>query len=126
MNAKHAFLVAAALSLCPLTVSNGSIATKEATAQPMPPGLPDLQVRLVDDSPPRFRHEVRIQRPSRNHVWLKGHYDRGDRDWQWHEGRWAEPPARGVRWVAPRYGRYHGRVRYEPEHWSNEHLIDIR
>lgn len=126
MKTKNVFLLAAILTLSPLTVSDGSIATKEATAQPLPPGAPDLRVRVVDSPPPVFRHEVRVQRPSPQHVWLRGHYDRDDRDWAWHEGRWEQPPARGVRWVGPRYRRYHRKVRYEPEHWSNQRLIVVR
>ena len=116
MKAKNLILLAAVLSVSPYTVS----------AQPPPPPLPDLHVRVFDNPPPPFRPEVRIERPSPQHVWLRGHYDRDDRDWAWHEGRWEQPPARHVRWVAPRYRRVHGKVHYYPEHWSNQHVIVVR
>jgi hypothetical protein len=50
--------------------------------------------------------------------------DHNGTDWAWHEGRWEKPPAPKVTWVAPQYRKDHGKTRYEPEHWSNQHLVD--
>jgi hypothetical protein len=126
MKRKNVLLFATFLTLSPFTVSNGSVETKEASAQPEPPGSRDLRVRVFDTPPPTSRHEVRPERPSPQHVWQKGHYHRDDKDWTWNEGRWEQPPAPKVRWVEPRYRKDHGKTRYEPAHWSNEKIIDVR
>lgn len=103
-----------------------------ATAQPhppMPPGMPapfmpgDLHVRIVTNAPPVRRHEVRTQRPDRNHVWQAGYWHHTGTDWSWNTGRWAERPQARASWVAPRYQKVRGGTRYVPGHWSNEKLI---
>jgi hypothetical protein len=120
---KHVLVAAAFLTFAPFTVSNGSFQTKAANAQEHR-GEADLHARIVDTHPPAARHEVRSARPSKQHVWLKGHYDHNGTDWAWLDGRWELPPAPKVTWVAPRYRSDHGKTRYEPAHWSNEHVID--
>ena len=124
MKVKYVLVGAAFLAFAPFTVSSGSFQTKAANAQEEHRGEADLHVRIVDTHPPASRHEVPSERPSPQHVWLKGHYDHNGTDWVWHEGRWEQPPAFKVAWVAPRYRKDHGKTRYEPEHWSKQHPID--
>jgi hypothetical protein len=96
---------------------------------PMPPGMPappmigDLHVRIVPQARPPLRHEVRSPRPDRNHVWQGGYWHHTGSEWSWNDGRWAAPPQRHARWVAPRYQKVRGGVRYIPGHWSHERLI---
>jgi WXXGXW repeat (2 copies) len=119
------FLLSTAIAV----LSAGVPLAGPANAQPMPPGMPapfmpgDLHVRIVDTPRPAFRHEVRTERPSPNHVWVGGFWHHTGTDWNWNDGRWAEPPQRHSRWVAPRYQKRHDGMRYSPGHWSHEHLI---
>ena len=83
----------------------------------------DLHVRIVPQAPPRRRREVRTERPSRNHLWVKGFWHHTGSDWSWNDGRWSERPQRRAKWIAPKYKRTRGGYRYIPGHWSHERLI---
>ncbi len=37
---------------------------------------------------PPDRVEVMTARPSPEHVWIRGHWDRRGESWSWTEGRW--------------------------------------
>jgi hypothetical protein len=126
---KH-FTLSAAL----LVLAAGVPFAGTAIAQPhppMPPGMPapfmpgDLHVRIVPQARPALRHEVRIERPSRNHVWQGGYWHHTGTDWNWNDGRWAERPQgqRHARWIGARYQRVQGGYRYIPAHWSHERVI---
>ena len=84
--------------------------------------LPGLHIRVAPDAPPRPRVEVRPARPSRNHVWIGGAWDRRDDRWAWAPGRWEVPAERSHRWIKPRYHRDRDSYRYEPGHWSHQRL----
>ena len=90
---------------------------------PEPPGFGDLHVRIVPEAPPPRRHEVVIERPGPNHVWIKGYWHHTGQAWGWSDGRWSEPPRPHAHWVAARYQKVRGGTRYSPGHWSHEHLI---
>ena len=81
-----------------------------------------VRIRIAPEAPPPPRVEVRMSRPSRNHVWIGGYWDRQDDRWAWAPGRWEEPSRRGSRWVKPRYQRENGAYRYEPGRWSHQRL----
>ena len=102
----------------------GAIALPVMAQIPVPP-LPDLQVRVVANSPPPPRREVIVyrERPARNYVWVKGFYDWQGDGWAWVPGHWLAPPARTVRWISPRYVRVEEGWWYEPAHWSNQQLV---
>lgn len=86
--------------------------------------LPSIHIRIAPDAPPPPQVEVRMHRPSRNHLWIAGYWDRhGDR-WAWEPGRWERPTRRGSRWVPARYPREGGAYRYEPGHWSHQKMIE--
>ncbi len=76
----------------------------------------DIHIRI---GPPPPRHEVIIERPDRDAVWIPGfhEYDPGGRVYVWRPGRWDHPPRRGAIWVAPRYRRRHGEYIYSPGRW---------
>lgn len=80
-------------------------------------------MRIVDEGPPRPRHEIVLARPSRHHVWIRGYWHHGHRGWVWVSGRWVEPPRHHAHWVAAHYRRTHGGWRYTPGHWSFETVI---
>ena len=84
--------------------------------------LGDIRIRIAPDAPPPLRHEVRMERPSRNHVWIAGCWDRRDDRWAWVPGRWEEPSQRGSSWVRAQYRREDGAYRYEPGHWSHQRM----
>jgi hypothetical protein len=84
--------------------------------------LGPVRIRIAPDAPPRPRVETRPARPSRNHVWIGGYWDRQDDRWAWAPGRWEEPGQRGSRWVEPRYRREGKAYRYEPAHWSHQKM----
>ena len=72
---------------------------------------PGVNVRLdfVVQAPPPPRREVIIERerPSAEHIWIKGY-------WRWHEGRhvwvaghWEHPPHAHAVWMEPRWEHRH-------------------
>ena len=81
-----------------------------------------VRIRIAPDAPPPLRVEARPHRPSRNHVWIGGYWDRQDDRWAWAPGRWEEPAERTHHWIKPRYQREGGAYRYEPGHWSHQKL----
>jgi len=84
--------------------------------------LPSIHIRVAPDAPPPVRHEVRMRRPGRNHVWIAGYWDREDDRWVWAPGRWERPGHRGSSWVKARYHREGDAYRYEPGHWSHQRM----
>lgn len=86
--------------------------------------LPSIHIRIAPDAPPPLQMETRMRRPSRNHRWIAGYWDRQDDRWAWAPGRWERPTRRGSSWVAPRYQREGEAYRYEPGHWSHRKLVE--
>ena len=120
------------LSAAFLVLATGVLFAGTAIAQPqppMPPGMPappmlgDLHVRIVPQAPPARQHEVRTARPDRNSVWQGGYWHHTGTDWSWNNGRWSDRPQARARWIAPRYQKVRGGVRYIPGHWSHEKVI---
>lgn len=68
---------------------------------------PSVHVNLnfVAQPPPRPRHEVIVERerPSRDHVWIKGYWVWREGRHVWVNGRWDLPPRHGAVWVEPRW-----------------------
>jgi WXXGXW repeat (2 copies) len=90
---------------------------------PIPP-LPNLEIRIGRQAPPRIRRERRTVRPSRDAVWVAGSWDWQGDNWVWIPGRWVVPEGRHARWIGPRYVREYGGWRYVPGHWSNQRVIE--
>ncbi|NWJ41016.1 MAG: YXWGXW repeat-containing protein [Geothrix sp.] len=86
--------------------------------------LPSIHIRIAPDAPPPPQVEVRMHRPSRDHRWIAGYWDRQDDRWAWAPGRWEQPSRRGSSWIAARYQREGGAYRYEPGHWSHEKMVE--
>jgi hypothetical protein len=89
---------------------------------PVPP-LPNLEVHITNEHPPRARYERRTERPGPDYVWVAGSYDWQDGRWAWIPGRW-ERPEQHAYWVKPQYVRDADSWRYEPGHWSNQRLAE--
>lgn len=83
-----------------------------------------VHIRIAPEAPPPPRMEHRMARPSMNHVWIKGYWDRQDDRWAWAPGRWEEPSQQGSHWIKPRYRRESGAYRYEPGRWSHQQLVE--
>ncbi len=65
----------------------------------------NVHLNYVSVPPPPPRHEVVIesQRPSREHVWIKGYYVWRDGHHAWIAGHWERPPHPHAVWVEPRW-----------------------
>jgi len=86
--------------------------------------LPSIHIRMAPDAPPPPQVEVRMHRPSRNHRWIAGYWDRQDDRWAWAPGRWERPSRRGSTWIPARHQREGGAYRFEPGHWSHEKMVE--
>lgn len=67
----------------------------------------------VDVAPPPPRDEVIVERdrPSRDHVWVKGYWAWRDGHHVWVAGHWERPPRAHATWIEPRWERRgHGYV----------------
>ena len=74
---------------------------------------------IVVDEPPPPRREVIIERerPSRDHLWIEGHWVRERDRWEWFGGHWEARPRREAEWVPGHHERReHGYVWIEG-HW---------
>lgn len=65
----------------------------------------NVTVKFVAPPPPRPRHEVVIeaQRPSPEHVWIKGYYVWREGRHVWIAGHWERPPHPHAVWIEPRW-----------------------
>ncbi len=66
---------------------------------------PGVEIRVGNAPPaPRIEH-IRMEAPSRRHVWVDGFWDWNPRrgDWEWVPGGWYLPPRGRYRWVPPHY-----------------------
>jgi hypothetical protein len=86
--------------------------------------VPNLEIHISHSHPPRLRHERVPPRPGEGYVWIGGNWDWRDNRWAWAPGRWDRPAESSVTWVTPRYERDSGYYRYEPGHWSNQHIVE--
>jgi hypothetical protein len=69
-------------------------------------GLAQAEV-IVQVAPPRAIVEHRVERPSREHVWIGGYHRWDGRAYVWEPGRWDRPPRPHAVWVAPRWTHRH-------------------
>ncbi|MBL0313356.1 MAG: YXWGXW repeat-containing protein [Holophagaceae bacterium] len=81
-----------------------------------------VQIRIAPQAPPRPRWERQPHRPSANHVWIQGYWDRRGDQWAWAPGRWEEPARRDSYWIRPQYRREGNAYRYEPGRWSHQRM----
>lgn len=64
-----------------------------------------VSLSFVAQPPPPPRHEVIIERnrPSPEHIWIKGYYVWREGRHVWVAGHWERPPHRGAVWIEPRW-----------------------
>lgn len=74
----------------------------------------------VHKAPPAPRREVVVVKPSRDAVWVPGHYvwRSASRSYAWVAGRWTKPPRRGAVWVKPRTEKRRGQLIYIAGYWK--------
>ena len=95
-----------------VAVSMLSLAPGLAHAQVIVPGV------RVTVAPPPVRAEVRPMAPSRNHIWIAGHWAWRHGGHVWMPGHWALPPGPGYRWVAARWVNQDGAWTFYEGHWA--------
>jgi hypothetical protein len=78
-----------------------------------------VRIHIARDAPPRNRVEIRTHRPSRNHQWINGYWERQNDQWAWSGGRWEQPSERGARWIKPKYHKDHDGYHYTEGRWSH-------
>jgi len=81
-----------------------------AAAAPQAPDLGAGELFKITLPIPERRTEVISAKPSPDHVWVPGHWDRSPGSWRWQPGEWRVPPFDGTYWV---YGHW----RYEGSGW---------
>ncbi len=86
--------------------------------------MPGLEIRMGNTAPPQMRHEHRSSSPGPGYVWASGSWDWRGNDWGWVPGRWDRPGSHNVQWVKAQYAREGPAWRYEPAHWSNQHVVE--
>ena len=63
---------------------------------------------VVVEAPPPPRHEVRMERPAPDYVWVDGYWAWRGRHHEWVPGRWERPPHSHATWIAPRWEHRNG------------------
>jgi hypothetical protein len=74
-------------------------------------------VVYVQEEPPPIRVERAGRPPSRNHLWLEGHWMYRDRRYVWERGHWEAPPHRGDVWVTGHWVKGDHGYHWLPGHW---------
>jgi len=72
---------------------------------------------VVQIRPPRPVSERRMQRPSRNHVWVSGYHQWNGAGFTWSSGKWEQPPRPRAHWVAARWVHQRGGWVLVEGHW---------
>lgn len=65
----------------------------------------EREVIVIHEAPPPPRHEVIIERerPSRDHIWIKGYWVWRGGHHVWVDGHWERPPRPHAVWIEPRW-----------------------
>lgn len=75
--------------------------------------------KAILHAPPPPRIEVhRPPRPSTGHVWTDGRWEWNGSRWVWNSGSWAKPPSRNKVWVPGHWDRTPAGHVYVPGHWK--------
>lgn len=82
-----------------------------------PPNVHAPAVAIIREPPPPPHEEVASQRPSHEHVWIRGYWRHDGRVHVWVRGHWERPPRRGCVWVEPRWERREGGYVFIPGCW---------
>ena len=82
---------------------NGPVVVRENV--PVQPAV-RVNLNFVAVPPPPPRHEVVVERPSHEHVWIKGYWVWRGGQHVWIGGRWERPPHPQAVWVEPRWERH--------------------
>ena len=56
-------------------------------------------------------------RPSKEHIWVAGEWNRDGDKWEWESGRWQEPPNKNAEWVKGHWRMSAGMWHWAPGHW---------
>ena len=75
------------------------------------------EVRVVAREPPREREEVVTAAPTREHIWIRGHWQWDGNDYTWVPGHW-ETRRVGYEWVAGHWERYRRGWVWREGHWA--------
>jgi hypothetical protein len=69
--------------------------------------IADVDLSIVLEAPPSPRQEVIIERdrPSRDHVWVRGYWINRHGHHEWVAGHWEVPPRGRTVWIEPRWER---------------------
>lgn len=56
-------------------------------------------------------------RPSKNHIWVPGEWNRDDDTWLWEDGRWMKPPYKQASWMKGHWSYDEGKWHWSPGLW---------
>jgi len=75
------------------------------------------QVVVVEDAPPPVRREVIPVAPSREHIWVDGHWVRRGHGWEWEPGYYVVRPRPRAEWEPGHWAHDRGGYVYVDGHW---------
>jgi hypothetical protein len=90
---------------------------RERVVYPEEPVVVREERVVIVDAPPRDRDERRGVAPSANHIYVKGHWVRRGRDWDWEPGHWVARPHRGAEWVEGHWDKEGRGYVWHEGHW---------
>lgn len=83
-------------------------------------------VQVVIPIPTR-RAESPSAKPSPDHVWVSGYWDRTSGEWRWIGGSWQVPPFEGAKWIRGHWTREARGWRWAKGYWAigqEEQFVD--
>lgn len=85
--------------------------------------IADVDVNIVLGAPPPPREEIIVERerPSREHVWVRGYWVHRHGHHEWVAGHWERPPQGRHVWVEPRWERRGRGYVFIEGYWAEPH-----
>ena len=72
---------------------------------------------VINEAPPPPRHEVRMESPGPDYVWIDGYWGWDGHRHEWVAGHWERPPHGHGHWEAPRWEQRNGSYVFIQGNW---------
>jgi hypothetical protein len=67
---------------------------------------------------PTLEEEIVTVRPSHEHVWIPGYWERDPGKWTWQKGHWDKPPHKAAHWQKGHWAYQDGKWNWRRGHWA--------
>jgi hypothetical protein len=94
-----------------------TVTIEEDVVQPNGAVQKEWVVEELIPVPDKKSETVAGERPSNEHIWIPGAWERTGDKWEWQSGRWAKPPHGSATWMKGHWSWVDSKWRWNPGHW---------